>query len=90
MAKVRLSDPTIHKYKPIAGKVREIPDALSEGLSLTIHPSGVKSPTGQPLILTGRRRGQYKLLLPRQAGQAMPFATTRKRQVYRLHQLHGR
>ena len=43
MAKVRLSDPTIGKYKPMPGKVREIPDALSEGLSLTIHPSGAKS-----------------------------------------------
>lgn len=29
MAKVRLSDPTIRKYKPVPGKVREIPASYS-------------------------------------------------------------
>jgi integrase len=43
MAKVRLSDPTIRKYKPVPGKVREISDALSEGLALSILPSGTRT-----------------------------------------------
>lgn len=42
MAKTRLSDASCRKYKPVPGRTREIPDLLSEGLSLSVHPSGVK------------------------------------------------